>query len=82
MPVIDSTEKKVDTNARPSVADLGETTVEELVTKSMLSATNTGDEIIERPSAEAVPNVIGSVVDNIDVTNVDLLNTVDVTQNQ
>ncbi|GAA0141449.1 hypothetical protein LIER_35398 [Lithospermum erythrorhizon] len=40
------------------------------------------DETIERPSAEAVPDVIGSVVDNIDVTKVELPNTVDVTQNQ
>ncbi|GAA0164396.1 hypothetical protein LIER_20047 [Lithospermum erythrorhizon] len=82
MPVIESTEKKVDTDARPSVADLGETTIEEHVTESMPSGTSTGDETIERPSAEVVPDVIGSVVDNIHVNEVDFPNIVDVTQNQ
>ncbi|GAA0186838.1 hypothetical protein LIER_34126 [Lithospermum erythrorhizon] len=82
MPIINSIEKKVDNDVRPSVADLGETTIEEPVTKSMPSAADTGDETIERPSAEAMPDVIGSVVDSIDVTEVDFPNTIDVTQNQ
>ncbi|GAA0167197.1 hypothetical protein LIER_22184 [Lithospermum erythrorhizon] len=81
MPVIDSTEQRVDTDARPSVADLGETTVEELVTETMPSVADTCEETIERPSAEAIPDVIGSVVDTIDMTDVELPNTVDITQN-
>ncbi|GAA0172334.1 hypothetical protein LIER_26181 [Lithospermum erythrorhizon] len=82
IPVIDSTEKKVYTDVRPSVSDLGETTVEVPIIESMPSVADTGDETIKRPSAEAMPDVIGSVVDNIDVTEVDLPNTIDVTQNQ
>ncbi|GAA0169494.1 hypothetical protein LIER_23968 [Lithospermum erythrorhizon] len=81
MRFVETTETRVDTDARPSVNDLGETIVEEPVIETMPSVADTCEETIKRPSTEAIPDVIGSVVDTIDITEVELPNTIDITQN-